>query len=451
MRFVLACYGTRGDVEPCAAIGRELVRRGHDVQMAVAPDVVGFVESAGLAAVPYGLETQALLGAYRNFWMSFFGNFWRIRGLRRLWSELREPVARCWREMSTTLTSLAEGSDVLFTGLAFERPAANIAEYYDIPLATLHYVPVRPNGQLLSFLPAPVARSAMAAFEWLDWFIEKKVENAQRRELGLPKAARPAPQRIAKRGALEIQAYDQLCFPGLAAEWTKSDGRRPFVGALTMELPTDADEEVASWIAAGTPPIFFGFGSMPVESPADTIAMIGAACAQLGERALVCAGWSDFSDVPRSEHVKVVGAVNFAAVFPACRAVVHHGGAGTTAIGLRAGAPTLILSMDGTQTVWGARVKRLQVGTTRRFSRTTQESLVADLRTILAPRYVNRAREIAPRMTKPEASIAAAVDVLEDFARSRRVGKSVTVGRRGGRTVGHRSRGDAGDLPAAPP
>src|SRR5205807_1966607 len=101
---------------------------------------------------------------------------------------------------------------------------------------------------------------------------------------------------------------------------------------------------VASWIAAGTPPIFFGFGSVPVESPADTLAMISSACAQLGERALVCAGWSDFSHVSYLGHVKVVGAVNYAAIFPACRAVVHHGGAGTTAIGLRAGVPQLILS-----------------------------------------------------------------------------------------------------------
>jgi UDP:flavonoid glycosyltransferase YjiC (YdhE family) len=145
------------------------------------------------------------------------------------------------------------------------------------------------------------------------------------------------------------------------------DRRRPFVGALTMELPTDADEEVASWIAAGTPPIFLGFGSMPVESPADTLTMISAACAQLGERALVCSGWSDFSEAPHLEHVKVVNAVNFAAIFPACRAVVHHGGAGSTAVGLRAGVPTLILSMDVSQTIWGARVKRLKVGTTRRF------------------------------------------------------------------------------------
>jgi UDP:flavonoid glycosyltransferase YjiC (YdhE family) len=368
MKFVLASFGTRGDVERCAAVGRELLRRGHDMRIAVPPDLVGFAESTGLAAVAYGPDSKAMLNAYRDFWMSLFRNFWRIHHLRRLWSELSEPVSRCWGELSTTLTLLmAKRADLLFTGLAFERPAANVAAYYDIPFATLHYVPVRANGQLLPFLPAPLARFAMKVFEWLDWLIEKKVEDAQRRELGLPKATRPAPRRIAERGSLEIQAYDEIGFPGLAAEWAKWNGRRPIVGALTMEAPTDADEEVLSWIAAGTPPIFFGFGSMPVESPADTLAMISAACTELGERALVCSGWSDFSAVLDSEHVKVVGAVNFAATFPACRAVVHHGGAGTTAVSLRAGVPTLILSMDATQTILGSRVKRLKVGTTRRF------------------------------------------------------------------------------------
>ncbi|OBH58690.1 glycosyltransferase [Mycobacterium sp. E2479] len=422
MKVVLASYGTRGDVEPCAALGRELLRRGHEVRMAVAPDLVRFAESAGLDAIAYGLETRVLLGAYRDFWMSFFGNIWRVRDLRRLWAELREPVTQCWMDMSATLTSLTQGADLLFTGLAFERPAANVAEHYGIPLATLHYVPVRPNGQFVPFLPAPLARSAMRAFDWLDWFVERKVENEQRRHLGLPRATRPAPRRIAERGSLEIQAYDEVCFPELAAEWVKYHGRRPFVGALTMETPTDADEEVGSWIAAGRPPIFFGFGSMPITSPADTLAMISAACAQLGERALVCSGWSDFSDLPHFEHVKVVGAVNFAAIFPACRAVVHHGGAGTTAVGLRAGVPTLILSMDVNQTLWGTQIRRLMVGTTRRFSRTTRESLVTDLRTILDQDYVARARELAARMTDPAESVAAAADLVEDFARPRRVG-----------------------------
>ena len=90
----------------------------------------------------------------------------------------------------------------------------------------------------------------------------------------------------------------RFVFPGLEAEWAKWDGQRPFVGTLTMELQTDTNEEVASWIAAGKPPICFGFGSMPVQSPAETLEMISAACEQLGERALICVGGTDFSDVP---------------------------------------------------------------------------------------------------------------------------------------------------------
>jgi UDP:flavonoid glycosyltransferase YjiC (YdhE family) len=177
-----------------------------------------------------------------------------------------------------------------------------------------------------------------------------------------------------------------------------------------------------SWIAAGTPPIYFGFGSFPVESPADTIEMISAACATLGERALVCSGGSDFTGAPQSNHLKVVAAVNHAAIFPACRAVVHHGGAGTTAAGLRAGVPTLILWTHTDQPIWGTAVKRLKVGAAQRFSTTTRDSLVADLRRILAPAYLTRAREVASRMTKPAESVAAAADLVENFARLRRSG-----------------------------
>jgi UDP:flavonoid glycosyltransferase YjiC (YdhE family) len=422
MKFALANWGRRGDIEPCVAVGRELLRRGHDVRMAVPPDLVGFAESAGLAAVACGPDTQAIMEVTRNYWTCFFDNPWRIQDLARLRRELNEGITQCWEAMSTMLMSLADGADLLFTGVNFEAPAANVAEYYDIPLATLHWFPVRAGTQLLPSLPAPLGRFAMTVFWWLIWRLSRKGEDAQRRELGLPKVTRPVPQRIAERGALEIQAYDEVCFPGLAAEWAKWNGRRPFVGTLTMELPTDADEKVASWIAAGTPPIFFGFGSVPVESAAETLAMISAACAQLGERALVCSGWSDFSNVLASEHVKVVGEVNYAAIFPACRAVVHHGGAGTLAAGLRAGVPTLILWTLPDQPLWGAAVKRLKVGTARRFSATTQKSLIADLRTILAPQYVVRARELATRMTKPAQSVAAAADLVENFARLRRVG-----------------------------
>jgi UDP:flavonoid glycosyltransferase YjiC (YdhE family) len=421
MKFVLAFYGTRGDVEPGVAVGRELLRRGHDVRMAVPPELVGFAESAGVAAVAYGPDARMWQDLHRDFLTHLFRKPWRFQDLRRLWREDRGLLAQCWEETSATVRSLAQGADLLFTSVIGEEPATNVAEYYGIPLATLHAFPLRPNGQLAA-IPAPLARSAMTLSERLGRPLTKKLEDTQRRELGLPQARGLASRRICERGSLEIQAYDEVCFPGLAAEWATFDSRRPFVGTLTLELATDADDEVASWIAAGTPPIFFGFGSTPAKSPAETIAMIGAACAQLGERALVCAGGTDFSAAPQFEHVKVVGEMNYAAAFPACRAVVHHGGTGTTAAGLRAGVPTLILSTWGDQTIWGAVVKRLKVGTTRRFSSTSQKSLVADLRRILDPEYVTRAREIATRMTKTDQSIAATADLVENVARPRGVG-----------------------------
>ena len=389
MKFVLADYGSRGDVEPFVAVGRELLRRGHDVRMAVPNDSLGFVESAGLAAVAYGPDSQAVEGFRRDRS--------KIQNPIGMLPEVIEHVTQAWAERGTTLIALADGADLLLAGHNQQGLAANVAEYYGIPLAALHIFPT----QLLDF-------------GWLHWRITKEAEDAHRRALGLPETPGPATR------SLEIQAYDELCFPELAAEWAEQAGRRPFVGALTLESPTDADDEVLSWIAAGTPPIYFGFGSMRVTSPADTVAMIGAACTQLGERALICSGASDFTEIPHVDHVKVVGAVSQAAVFPACRAVVHHGGAGTTAASLRAGIPTLILGYGSNHPIWAAAVTRLGVGSGRQFSETTQEALVADLRSIVTPQCVTRAREVATWMTKPAESLATAADLLEDAARQGR-------------------------------
>lgn len=416
MKFVLASYGTRGDVEPCVVVGRELKRRGHEVYLAVPPDLVGFVESGGLAAVPYGLDTREPLEASRNFFATLFRSFWKVREIVGLWREVWEPVRQCWGQMDTTLFSLAEDADLLLTCQSYEEVAANVAEFYDIPLATLHSFPLRANGRIFPSIPSPLTRFAMVLNEWMYWLLTRNIDNGQRRGLGLKKASEPAPRRIAKRQSLEIQTYDDVYFAGLAADWKDANDRRPRIGTLTMALDTEADEEVAAWVAAGTPPIYFGFGSIPVDSPKGMVAMISDACAQLGERALICAGWSDFGDVPLEHHVKIVGAINYATIFPTCRAVVHHGGAATTSIGLRAGVPTLILWVMPEPSYWGAQVKRLGVGTARRFSTTDQASLLADLRQILAPEFAERARALATRMTEPAVSGARAADLLEKHA-----------------------------------
>ena len=397
MKVALAGYGSRGDVEPLAAVGQELLRRGHEVRTAVPPNMLEFVESAGLTAVAFGSEPPRPGG-------KDFAPANAIQNPASLMAEVVGHITQAWAEWGTALTELADGADLLLTGKVEQGLAANVAEYYGIPLATLQYFPEgdSPLGGLLGD-------------------VTRESQDAQRRALGLPQATGPS-----MRADLEIQAYDELCFPGLADEWSQQGDPprfRPFVGALTLELPGDADDEVSSWIAAGTPPIYFGFGSMPIPSPAEPVAVVSAACMQLGERALMSSGPNDFSRIPRFDNVRVVGGVNHSAVFPACRAVVHHGGCGTTAAAMRAAVPTLILwhQVDD-QAIWAAAVTQLKVGSARAFSASTLDSLVADLRLVLAPECVSRARAVAAQMTTPADSAARAADLLEEAVRLGRTG-----------------------------
>jgi len=418
MKFALASHGTRGDIEPCAAVGLELRRRGHDVVMAVPTDLVEFTEQTGLAAVAYGPDFVELMDP------ALFRNSWRIQNPVALLRKAMEPVTRGWADTNSVLMSITGGADLLLTGIPYQEVAANVAEHRGIPLATLHTFPQRVNGYVVPIpplpltVPPPLIRSGMAVANWTYWRMTKQAEDSQRRELGLPRATGPASQRMSRNGALELQTYEAFCFPEVAAEW---GGRRPFVGALTLQRATGTDDDVAAWIAAGTPPIYFGFGSMPVESPAQAVDMIGEACAELGERALICAGASDFASANgpsnRQGHLKVVSAVNHAAVFPLCRAVVHHGGAGTTAAVMRAGVPALILWIAFDQPIWAGVLERLEIGAGRRFSKTDRRSLVADLRRILAPGYAARARDVASRMTNPAESVTRSADLLEETAR----------------------------------
>jgi vancomycin aglycone glucosyltransferase len=366
VKFVLAAYGSRGDTEPCIAVAGELQRRGHDVRMAltVPTDLRAYVESAALATEPYGRDWQELLSDEE---------FTRMLGdpLSAL-PQAVEYVTRVVSEKTATLVSLVEGAGLLVAGTTEQETVAKVAEHYHIPLAALHFFP----PQILH---------------------------------------QGSPQPHSGR-ALQIQAYDEICIPGLAAEWADDGKRRPFVGALTLQLPTGADQDVLSWISGGSPPLYFGFGSMPVANPRDMVAVISAACARVDARALICLGANYFDGALGSDQVKIVRAVNHAAVFPACRAVVHHGGAGTTAAGLRAGVPNLVLWSGLDQPVWAASVAYLEVGFGRCFSESTLDSLSADLRAILTPQYAIRATAVARQMTPPSESLARAADLLEQAA-----------------------------------
>jgi hypothetical protein len=412
MKFAIAVHGTRGDVEPATAVALELLRRGHEIRMAVPPNLIAFVESAGLASVAsYGRDSQQQLEE------EVFREWLKLRNPITVVRQGREYLMDGWAEMSETLKDLARGVDLILTGTTYQEVAANIAEYHGIPLAALVYFPARANSHSLPVkLPLSIAKPFFAASEWAYWRLLKTADDAQRRSLGLPDSHIPSARRIDELGTLAIQAYDKVLFPGLDQEWGSD---RPFVGSITLGIATAADDEVAAWISAGKPPIYFGFGSMPVANPSQAIEMITSVCAELGERALICSGVLAVEDVATAEHVMVVRSANHTQIFPRCRAIVHHGGAGTTAASVRSGIPTLILWVSADQIIWAGRIKKLGVGTSRRFSSTTRDTLLKDLRIVLGPQCAVRAKEVAAQMTTPAQSLDAATELLECAAAHR--------------------------------
>lgn len=385
MKIVLAAYGSRGDVEPCAVVGRELQRRGHDVRIAVPPNMLAFVESAGLDATAYGPDSHAQLHTAADF---FVGN---IKNPYNALPDVVERVTKVWVDKGTALNSLAEGADVLVTGMNEQRLAANIAEHQHIPLVALHFFPSRfqPSGQLNSRLV-------------------KMSEEPLRRALGMPDAPGPTP------AVLEVQAYDERCLPGQPEEWAEPG--KPFVGALNLESPTSNDAAVLSWIAEGSAPVYFGLGSTPISPPAEIVDMIIAACAQLNRRLLICTGPNNLSGFDRYDHVKFVDTVSHAAVLPGCVAAVHHGGAGTTAAAMRAGVPSFIMWLWLDQPAWAAGVQQLKIGVGQRFSEVTAQSLALGLKSILTPDHLAHARMIAGQMITTAESAAAAADLVESVA-----------------------------------
>lgn len=430
MKFVFAFNGTRGDIQPAVVIAAEMQRRGHDVVFGVPPNLFDFAARLGLDARPFGYDTRAHMNS------ELVRHGLRTGSPAQRLQAFREIRDLGWTQLVDEMRDLHRGADAIVTGFTTEQIAFAFAEATGVPFATVHHAPITANGAVSPIPGAPASlpgwlnRTSWSVVDHAFWQLTRGRENRLRADLDLAQAHSPLPERIAAYGAVRIQAYDAAFVPELAAEWGAD---RPFVGFVDLDpdqrrrigVDTALDRESARWIADGTPPIYFGFGSMPVEDPARLVADVAAVCAELGERALFSAGWNDFSynDVEASTHVRLVGPVDHHQVFPMCKALVHHGGAGTTATGLRAGRAALICSVGSDQPFWGAQLTGLGIGAATSLKDLDRARLRTGLTTVLADDYRSRATEFASRLVESGAAVDAAADLIEAKA-LRRAGEA---------------------------
>jgi sterol 3beta-glucosyltransferase len=418
VRVALVTAGTRGDVQPFVCLARALADRGHEVRL-LAPR--NGEEMARAAEVPYRalpLDVQSMFQEEPAQRMLASG---RITAFAR-WVQNEEKAIAV--DLRRTLISDTESVDLIVSnGFVADRCEA-IATARQIPHVPLHQIPLIPSRSFASPYLAQRGRwrqlgplnrvSHQLVFE-MQARAQRDDVSTLRRDLGVPPASRSMLRITARGEAPCLLGYSQTLFP-TPEDWPSSAHPAGFLEAWP-ELRAQIGEhgvppELDEWLHAGRPPVFLGFGSMPVLDTKSLLRTIRATLAELGVRGILAAGWSELDEV-RDNTLFVVGDVDHQSLLPRCAAAVHHGGAGTTHTSLAAGTPTLICSVFADQPFWGARCQRLGVGATFPFARLNARRLTDGLRAVLDGRVAARAREVAGRMAN-ENGIGAAVAHLEN-------------------------------------
>lgn len=416
MRIAILTYGTRGDLQPILPIADELRRRGHRIVLVVNENLAAWARLAGFDVVATAPDTEAFLKSPEGQRLQSRGQFLRFGR-----AMARNERAAAARLTAATIDACRDADLVLSTIITVFRGAC-IAQARGIPHAALLTFPAirtRRWGSLL-FGGADLGLGALnrASHELLLrlWWRDRRrmIAEMARALGGAARATRPVvedtatiemySEHVAPRPDDWPDRHDLVGFPTLTPELRARLGE----GAL----PPGLDE----WLDAGPPPVFFGFGSLPVADPRAMLEGVIAVTRRRGLRALIGAGWSDLSGARTPPHVFVARTFDHDRVLPRCVAAVHHGGAGTTGTVLRAGLPGLIAAAWGDQPFWGRRLASLGVGAWTPLPGLTADRIDRALDHLLDPAVRARAAAIGARLRAEDAAPRAADAVERWFA-----------------------------------
>ncbi|MFB8007907.1 glycosyltransferase [Nocardia sp. NPDC056000] len=425
MKVLLAFAGSRGDAQPGALLGRELAARGHRVTVAVSPNLVEFARGHGVSAVPIGVDSSELLRAQqRDERFASWSPMARVRAVVDL-------QRRGFAEAARDLLAIAGDADVLVTGMACEELAAEVARSQRIPLAAMHFFPIRPNRSV-PVVPASWASRLPGSAHRLGWQALTKARawalateiTAFRADLS--HAARLGADGRTDRPALReflpytaIQAYDIELFPGLADElgdvpvtgFPVVPGPSPAAATPAEDSPEPLAPLLARWLRAGEPPVYAGFGSMPVADPRSVRQLVREVGRRQRRRVLLT---GNMFEPELSPELAVLPQVDHRAVLPRCAVAIHHGGAGTTAAALRAGVPSVICSVQADQPFWGRQLTALGLGATLPFAELSADRLERALIRATEPTVLLRASAYGMRFR--DDGVARAADVIESLS-----------------------------------
>lgn len=425
--------GSRGDVQPYIALAQGLQQAGHNVLMVASQDFETLATEAGL---PFGSTGPSIEAAVQSDeWRQALegGNFLSI--LRMMQSEMKKAAA----PMVERLPGLLQDSDLVIAGMAGLAGLVPIAEQYRIPIVQAFVVPFTPTSAYPSpIAPAlplggPLNKLSYTLTHQVFWQNTKTFDRMMREKLGAKRSPVWGPYRwYNEQGAPVLYGFSRHVLPR-PDDW---DERQQITGYWFLDEPDEwsPPAELLAFLAAGPPPVYIGFGSMGSRNPEEAGQMALEALALAGQRGVLAAGWGGLqpSDVP--ESVQLIGAMPHSWLFPRMAAVVHHGGVGTTAAGLRAGVPSVVVPFMADQPFWGRRLAALGAGPAPipRKQLTAGGLAEAITRAVTDESMRQEAAELG-RKIRAEDGVATAVAVIERFIKQklttgprRAVGSSVS-------------------------
>lgn len=426
LNVVIHVVGSRGDVQPFVALGKVLKDTyGHRVRLATHPNFKGFVQKNGLEFFSIGGDPSRLMafmvknpGLMPGFRSLLSGDI----GQRR--RDVAEYIQGCWRScykagdgmgLCATKDDLSEPAARPFVAdciIANPPSFAHIhcAEKLGIPLHIMFTMPYSPtqafphplaNIQSSNADPQLTNYISYAMIEVLMWQGLGEIINRFRVKcLGLdPVSLIWAPGMLQRLKVPHTYCWSPALIPK-PKDWGPHISISGFY-LLSLASDYTPAPDLQAFLDAGLPPVYIGFGSIVLDDPNAITELIFEAARKTGQRVLLSKGWggmgADKLRIP--DGVFMLGNVPHDWLFKHVSCVVHHGGAGTTAAGIAAGRPTLVVPFFGDQPFWGAMVARAGAGPDPiPHKQLTADKLADAINFCLRPESLERAKELASKI-----------------------------------------------------
>jgi sterol 3beta-glucosyltransferase len=364
MRIAIIAPGSRGDVEPYIALGKGLKKANNSVRLITHQNFQTLVSSHHLDFWPIESNVQDFAQSSEMSKGLEKGNFLSVL------SQMKKEAERLAISVAETGLSACKGLDLIISGLGGLFVGFSLAEKFDIPFLQAYYIPFTPTREFPSFLfpklpqvfNGALNRSSYHIMRQIIWQSFRSTDKlARKKVLNLPGTSFWGPYKSSRLRQYPIlYGFSPSVIPP-PIDWASSTH---VTGYWYLDPPDDwtPPQELIDFIDAGSPPIYIGFGSMSSRNPQKAANIIVKALELSKQRGVILSGWGGLQKADLPKSVFMIDSVPFSWLFPRVGAVVHHGGAGTTAFGLRAGIPSIVVPFFADQPFWGHLVAKLGVG-----------------------------------------------------------------------------------------